>query len=99
MKYARNTVLAWFAAISLVACGGGAKQTGQGALGVVESVDAAAGQVTIDHGEIPGLMGAMTMTFAVSDPALLEGIEVGNSVVFDVKYEKGSYRVTAIRKQ
>ena len=38
-------------------------------------------QVVIDHDEIAGFMGAMTMPFDVSDPALLEGLEPGDKVV------------------
>jgi Cu/Ag efflux protein CusF len=98
MSYLRSAILAGFAAVVLAACGGG-KPAGHRAEGVVESVDVAAGQVTIDHGEIPGLMGAMTMTFEVADAALLQGIEAGNPVKFSVVYEDGSYRVTGIQKQ
>jgi Cu/Ag efflux protein CusF len=99
MKNVRIAALALLAAVALAACGGGAQETGRNAEGVVESVDAAAGKITIDHGEIPGLMGAMTMTFDVSDPALLAGIEAGNPIRFDVKYENGTYEVTAISKK
>jgi Cu/Ag efflux protein CusF len=56
-------------------------------------------QVTIDHGEIPGLMGAMTMTFNVADAALLQGIEAGSQVRFSVQYENGEYLVTALEKK
>jgi len=37
--------------------------------------------VVIDHREIPGFMGAMTMPFQVSDPALVEGLEPGHLVL------------------
>jgi Cu/Ag efflux protein CusF len=87
-------------ALALVACGGKDEAGAAGrAEGVVESVDAAAKQVTIDHGEIPGMMSAMTMTFDVADPALLEGIEAGSRVDFRVKYENGSYVVTELREK
>jgi Cu/Ag efflux protein CusF len=99
MKHVRIAALALLAIGWLAACGGGSQETGRNAEGVVESVDAAAGKVTIDHGEIPGLMGAMTMTFDVSDPAMLSGIAAGDEVNFDVRYENGSYEVTAISKK
>jgi Cu/Ag efflux protein CusF len=99
LKNLRNAALAAFAAILLAACGGAKQESGRGAEGVVESVDAAANRITIDHGEIPGMMGAMTMTFDVADPALLQGIEAGTPIRFDVAYENGSYRVTAIEKR
>jgi Cu/Ag efflux protein CusF len=63
---------------------------------VVRGVDAARGEITIDHGEIPGLMAAMTMSFAVDDPALLEGVAVGTEVDFRVREEGGRYTVTEL---
>jgi Cu/Ag efflux protein CusF len=41
----------------------------------------------------------MTMTFDVSDPALLEGLEPGSPIRFDVEYKDGIYLVTAIEKK
>lgn len=81
--------------LGLAACGDGA-QSGTGA-GTVVSVDAAAGEITLDHGEIPGVMGAMKMSFPVSDPKLLEGVKPGESVEFDVEYRGGMYTVKGIR--
>jgi len=40
--------------------------------------------VQIDHQEIPGFMDAMTMSFEVADPALLEGLEPGTRITFRV---------------
>jgi len=37
--------------------------------------------VVIDHREIPGFMGAMTMPFEVEDPSLLEGLVPGHRIV------------------
>lgn len=98
MKRVRTAILAACAALALGACGAG-RPVAHPAEGVVESVDAAAAQVTIDHGEIPGVMGAMTMTFDVADPALLQGIEAGSQVGFAVEYKDGKYLVTAIEKK
>lgn len=81
--------------LGAAACGGGGQHgTGQGK---VVAVDAAAGEITLDHGEIPGVMGAMKMSFPVSDPALLEGIEAGQTVEFDVEYQGGMYTVKGLR--
>lgn len=82
------------AAIAAAACGGGS-DSGQGS-GVVRGIDTANAQITLEHGDIPGLMKAMTMTFAVADPQLLEGVEVGNEVDFRVRYADGKYTVTEI---
>jgi Cu/Ag efflux protein CusF len=72
----------------LAACGGNG--TGEG---VVLEVDPASSRITIDHGEIPGMMKAMTMTFAVAEPSLLEGIEAGDRVDFRLRYADGVYTV------
>ena len=40
--------------------------------------------VRIDHDEIPGFMGAMTMSFEVADAALLVGVKPGMDVSFRV---------------
>ena len=42
-------------------------------------------------------MDAMTMTFSVPDKKILEGVEPGAKVEFDVEVVKGEHRVTAIR--
>jgi Cu/Ag efflux protein CusF len=82
--------------LGAVACGEGGVQSGTGR-GAVVAVDAAAGEITLDHGEIPGVMGAMKMSFPVSDPKLLEGLQPGQQVEFDVEYQGGMYTVKAIR--
>jgi Cu/Ag efflux protein CusF len=82
------------AVLGLGACGGGS-EAAKGA-GVVRGVDREQARITIEHGDIPGLMQAMTMTFEVSDPGLLEGVEEGQSIGFRVRHADGSYTVTAI---
>jgi Cu(I)/Ag(I) efflux system membrane fusion protein len=53
--------------------------------GTVESVDATAAALTINHGAIPSLnWPAMTMAFKVEDRALLIGVKPGQSVQFDL---------------
>jgi len=95
MKQRRSlSILVILAAFVLVlsACGGGGDHAGQG---VVVAVDAAKGEVTLDHEDIPGLMKGMTMTFQ-ADSKLLAGIEAGQEVDFRVREEGGRYEVTAI---
>lgn len=65
--------------------------------GVVKSADPAAKTVTIEHDDIPGLMMGMTMTFSVSDPDVLRGVEPGQVVDFRVRQDEGGYVVTEIR--
>ena len=65
--------------------------------GTVAGVDLAKREVTLDHGAIPGLMDAMTMTFTVSDPKVLDGVAPGAKVEFDVEIRDGTHVVTGIR--
>jgi Cu/Ag efflux protein CusF len=62
---------------------------------VVVSVDPAQGEITLEHGDIPGLMKGMTMTFH-AEPALLAGVVTGQEVDFRARPEAGRYLVTAI---
>lgn len=80
-------------------CSEGGDDGGHPGHGVVRDVDPSAGRVTIAHGDIPGLMKAMTMTFDVADPAALEGIEAGDRVDFELVYAQGHYTVTGIREK
>ena len=48
--------------------------------GVVRSLAPESGRVLIRHQAIPGFMGAMTMPFEVSDPAILKSIHPGDEV-------------------
>lgn len=50
--------------------------------GTVESVDAVNGTLVIDHEEVPGYMQPMVMSFRVTDPALLAGLQPGDEIVF-----------------
>ena len=59
----------------------------------MRGIDVGKAQVTLEHGDVPGLMQEMPMTFEVTDPKLLEGVE-GNEVDFRVRYENGEYSVT-----
>ena len=70
-----------------------------GLKGKVVAVDASAKSVKIDHDDIPGLMKAMTMTFAVEDGKLLDGLAVGDAVEGKLKVASGNkYVVTELRK-
>jgi Cu/Ag efflux protein CusF len=56
------------------------------------------GRIVIEHGDIPGVMKAMTMEFEI-DPELLKGIESGDRVVFAIEAEGGRYQVRALREK
>ena len=68
--------------------------------GVVTQVDAAAGTVTFDHQAIAAInWPAMTMQFHAEDPAILNGIAVGDHVSFQLKSASEPQIVTMVHKQ
>jgi len=71
----------------LGAFGGGCGAPTYHGEGDVVGVDAGARQVTINHEDIPGLMPAMTMTFAVRSPSALADVTAGSRVRFDLVKE------------
>jgi Cu/Ag efflux protein CusF len=89
-------VLALVIALALPACDGGSSEDHPGH-GVVVRVDPGARKITLDHGEIPGLMMGMTMTFDLDPDATLEGVAAGVEVDFRAKEEGGAYIVTELR--
>ncbi len=72
--------------------------SGMDARGMVKAVRLSQGKVKIEHGEIDKYgMPAMTMMFKVTDPALLEGLEQGTEVEFDVDNSSGGFEITNIK--
>jgi Cu(I)/Ag(I) efflux system protein CusF len=70
------------------------------AQGLVRKVDPAAQKLTIRHGEIKSIdMPPMTMVFNAREPALLDGIRVGDTIEFQAEMEGSKYYVTNIRKK
>jgi Cu/Ag efflux protein CusF/cytochrome c5 len=60
--------------------------------GTVKSVDAANGRLVVEHGAIPGLMGAMTMSYSVGQREDLRAISAGEQIHADVVVsETGSH--------
>lgn len=66
------------------------------ARGVVRAVRASERQVEIEHGEVPGLMPAMTMSFDVADAALLAGLAPGQYVEFRIARAGDRFEIVAI---
>ena len=64
-------------------------------VGVVEAVDPALKQVVIDHEDMPGVMPAMSMSFDVGDPRLLETLVPGQKIEFTLELRQQSLRVVA----
>lgn len=68
--------------------------------GVVTQVDAAAGTITFNHEAIPAISWpAMTMQFTAENPAILQGIAVGDQVTFELKSATETGVVTMVQKQ
>ena len=67
--------------------------------GKVISVAADKPAVKLDHEEIPGLMKAMEMEYAVENSKMLEGIKAGDQVQGQLKVENGKYTITQLETQ
>ena len=68
--------------------------------GAVTQVDAVAGTITINHGPIEAVgWPAMTMQFTAENPAILEGIAVGDAVSFELQSATETSVVTSVQKQ
>lgn len=65
--------------------------------GVVNNINAAAGRVNITHDPVPELKWpTMKMNFKVQDPAMLNGLESGMTVDFEIQKMGNQYLVTRI---
>ena len=50
----------------------------------VIAVDAPKNLITVKHGDIPGLMPAMTMQYMVADPKQIENLQTGDKIAADL---------------
>lgn len=67
------------------------------ARGIVKLIRAEQGKIKIQHGPVEKYgMPAMTMMFQVSDPALLEGVQQGTEIDFDIDNSAGGFVITNI---
>ena len=65
-------------------------------VGVVTAVDPAGGVLTVDHGDIPGLMDAMEMAYKVQPAGLAAGLRKGDRIAFAV--DGATLTIVEIRK-
>ena len=87
----------WVCACMLLLIGCGLEAEDRYAVtGIVHEVDAAHSQLRIEHGDIPGFMPAMTMNFDVASKELMQGIEPGMHVKFELERSATSLRITAL---
>jgi Cu/Ag efflux protein CusF len=67
--------------------------------GVVVELDPANRRMVVNHGPVPQVgWEAMTMGFMVEDPSLLNGLEVGDKIRFDILFQGQDYRVVDLEK-
>lgn len=65
------------------------------AAGTVNAVKSSDKKLNISHGEVKGLMGAMTMDFSVADPAMLDDVDAGSKINFTLEEDsKGNLTIT-----
>lgn len=87
--YALSTVFFLLVACSDEAGGPGVYE----ARGIVEDVDVTRAQVLIEHEDVPGLMPAMTMNFAVPDEDVLNALAAGQVITFEMRFTGRTYEV------
>ena len=65
-------------------------------VGVVTAVEPGSGMLSVDHGDIPGLMDAMEMAYKVRPAALCVGLQKGDTIAFGV--DGRTYTIVEIKK-
>jgi Cu(I)/Ag(I) efflux system periplasmic protein CusF len=66
--------------------------------GEVRNINKDTGRITLRHGPIANLeMPAMTMVFRVNDPAMLNGVKVGDKVQFSADKVNGALTVIEMK--
>jgi Cu/Ag efflux protein CusF len=66
--------------------------------GTMVNLDPGRHLVTIEHGDIQGLMSSMTMAFPVASPALFERIAPGDRVKFTLQRSPQGLAIVAVTK-
>ena len=68
--------------------------------GEVKKIDKEQGKVTLRHGPIKNLdMDQMTMVLRVQDAKMLDGLTVGDKVMFEADRINGQITITKIRRE
>lgn len=83
--------------LTVAACKGGQGDEKRYHLeGTVVSIDKAQDRLVIDHKEIPGFMGAMTMPYPTADPKDLDRVSPGDQITADVVVGQNRIRLENI---
>jgi protein SCO1/2 len=67
--------------------------------GKIVGKSASTSEITVDHGDIPGFMSAMTMSYAVKDPSVMREAQLGDKITASVVLPAGggSYWLEDVR--
>jgi len=65
--------------------------------GKVISIDKLGHQLIVDHDEIPGFMGAMTMPYSVKDDAMLGQVAAGDEIAADLRVQQDKVEIVALK--
>lgn len=69
------------------------------ARGVVRAIFPDRNMIILTHEDIPGYMTTMTMGFLVRDPALYDGLDIGETVRFTIEGVAPNVVITAITRE
>ncbi len=73
--------------------------TATGVNGEVTRLDPENSRVSIRHEPIPNLnMNGMNMVFRLAQPSLIEGLKVGDRIVFEAERKDGAITLTKVEK-
>lgn len=64
--------------------------------GTIEEIREERGQIIVHHENIPGYMPEMTMPFLIEDPALFQGLAVGQRIELTFSVEPGGRHVARV---
>jgi protein SCO1 len=92
----RAVVFSWL--VVGVGCGQPAPHNSYSLHGQILAIDAPHKSLTIKHGDIKGLMPAMTMPYSVKDDRLLSGIAAGDLIDATLVIESNDAYLAAIRR-
>ena len=66
--------------------------------GKVTRIETTGGSIEIDHEDIPDLMPEKKTEVVVSDKSMLNGLKLGDTVSFTLRYNSGQETIVAISK-
>jgi protein SCO1/2 len=94
----RRTVFAIAAAITLAACGSKSNQRTYTVHGQVQSITLDRQEAIVKHGEIAGLMPAMTMPYRIREKAELEAVKPGDLIDATLVIAESDAFLTGVKK-